>query len=33
VERMIWAWVMTLPATAVVGYGLVRLCQFTGWLP
>jgi len=33
VERMIWAWVMTLPATAAVGYGLVRLCQFTGWLP
>jgi PiT family inorganic phosphate transporter len=33
VERMVWAWVMTLPATAAVGYGLVRLCQLTGWLP
>jgi PiT family inorganic phosphate transporter len=32
VERILWAWVLTLPATAGVGYGLVRLSQLFGWL-
>jgi PiT family inorganic phosphate transporter len=29
VERMVWAWILTLPITALVAYGLVRLTQ--GW--
>lgn len=29
VERMVWAWVMTLPVTGLVGYLLTRLA--TGW--
>jgi PiT family inorganic phosphate transporter len=27
VERMVWAWILTLPVTALVAYGLVRLTQ------
>jgi PiT family inorganic phosphate transporter len=27
VERIVWAWVMTLPATAAIGYVLARLMQ------
>jgi phosphate/sulfate permease len=30
VERIIWAWVLTLPATAAVAYGLVRLFHKLG---
>ena len=30
VERIIWAWVLTLPITALLGYGLVRLVQIGG---
>jgi PiT family inorganic phosphate transporter len=33
VERILWAWILTLPATAGVGYLLVRLSQIAGWLP
>jgi PiT family inorganic phosphate transporter len=33
VERIIWAWVMTLPASAVVAYLLVKLAQVAGCLP
>jgi PiT family inorganic phosphate transporter len=32
VERIIWAWIMTLPATGGVAYGLVWLCRQFGWL-
>jgi PiT family inorganic phosphate transporter len=32
VERIIWAWVLTLPATAAVAYGLMRACQMAGWV-
>jgi PiT family inorganic phosphate transporter len=27
VERIIWAWVLTLPVTAGIAYGLVKLVQ------
>ena len=27
VERMVWAWILTLPVTALVAYGFVRLAQ------
>jgi PiT family inorganic phosphate transporter len=32
VERIVWAWILTLPATAAVGWLLVRLSQTLGWL-
>ncbi len=32
VERMVWAWVLTLPATGAMGYALVRLAQSCGWI-
>jgi PiT family inorganic phosphate transporter len=25
VERMVWAWILTLPVTALLAYGLVQL--------
>ncbi len=31
VERIIWAWVLTLPATATAAYVLMRICQGAGW--
>jgi PiT family inorganic phosphate transporter len=30
VERMVWAWVMTLPVTALVGYALLQTCRWIG---
>ena len=32
VERIIWAWILTIPATAGVSFGLVWLCGQMGWL-
>jgi PiT family inorganic phosphate transporter len=32
VERIIWAWVLTLPASAAVAYALVCLARSFGWL-
>ena len=32
VERILWAWLLTLPATAGAGYALTRLMQFAGWI-
>ncbi|NBV21327.1 MAG: inorganic phosphate transporter [Proteobacteria bacterium] len=32
VERIIWAWVLTLPATAGVAYLLMKLCQAAAWV-
>ena len=32
VERIVWAWVMTIPATAGVAFGMVWLCFKTGWV-
>ena len=32
VERVIWAWIMTLPASAGVAYLLVKLAQAAGWI-
>jgi PiT family inorganic phosphate transporter len=28
VERMVWAWILTLPITALLAYGAVRLAQW-----
>jgi PiT family inorganic phosphate transporter len=32
VERILWAWVLTIPASGLVGYALVRLAQSAGWI-
>jgi PiT family inorganic phosphate transporter len=32
VERIVWAWILTLPATAGVGYLLLRMMQLAGWV-
>jgi PiT family inorganic phosphate transporter len=32
VERILWAWVLTLPASAIVAYGLVNIARSFGWL-
>jgi PiT family inorganic phosphate transporter len=32
VERIVWAWVLTLPASALVAYALVCLARSCGWL-
>lgn len=32
VERIIWAWILTLPATAGVAFSLVWLCFKAGWV-
>jgi PiT family inorganic phosphate transporter len=32
VERIVWAWIMTLPATAGVAFGLVWLFNKVGWI-
>ena len=32
VERIVWAWVLTIPASGLVAYALVRLARFAGWL-
>lgn len=33
VERIIWAWVLTIPASGFVAYALVRLARATGLIP
>jgi PiT family inorganic phosphate transporter len=32
VERIVWAWVMTLPASGIAAYLLTRLAQAAGWI-
>jgi len=32
VKNILWAWVLTIPATALVAYGLVRLGKACGWM-
>lgn len=32
VEQILWAWVLTIPASAIVAYGLVRLGKACGWI-
>jgi PiT family inorganic phosphate transporter len=31
VRRILWAWVLTIPATALLGYFSMRLAQIAGW--
>lgn len=32
VEKMVWAWLLTIPVAGLIAYALVRLLQFTGQL-
>ena len=32
VEKMVWAWVLTIPAAGAMGYAMVRLSQACGWI-
>jgi PiT family inorganic phosphate transporter len=32
VERMVWAWVLTIPAAGAMGYVLVNLGRACGWI-
>jgi PiT family inorganic phosphate transporter len=31
VERILWAWIFTLPVTATMAYLLMRVMQMAGW--
>ena len=31
VERMVWAWVLTIPVTGLIAYSLVRVLRISGW--
>ena len=33
VERMVWAWILTIPVTATLGYTFVRFARAIHWLP
>lgn len=33
VERILWAWILTLPAAGIVAYGSVKLFRLFGWIP
>jgi phosphate/sulfate permease len=33
VERIIWAWILTLPASGIVAYVMVKLFRVCGWIP
>jgi PiT family inorganic phosphate transporter len=33
VERILWAWILTLPAAGGVAYLLVKLFRLFGWIP
>jgi PiT family inorganic phosphate transporter len=33
VERIIWAWLLTIPASGLVAYALVHMARLAGWLP
>lgn len=33
VERIIWAWILTLPAAGIVAYATVKFFRLCGWIP
>jgi PiT family inorganic phosphate transporter len=33
IERILWAWVLTLPAAGLVAFLLVETFRFFGWIP
>jgi inorganic phosphate transporter, PiT family len=32
VKNILWAWVLTIPASGAVAYGLVKLGKACGWM-
>jgi inorganic phosphate transporter, PiT family len=32
VERIIWAWILTIPVAGGIAYALVEFCRFVGWM-
>jgi PiT family inorganic phosphate transporter len=32
VERMVWSWILTLPITALMAWGLVQVLRAAGWV-
>ena len=33
VERIVWAWVLTIPASGIMAYLCVRGARALGWIP
>jgi inorganic phosphate transporter, PiT family len=33
VERILWAWVLTIPISGLIAYALVQLFRLVGWIP
>jgi len=33
VERILWAWVLTIPISGLIAYALVQLFRLIGWIP
>jgi len=33
VERMVWAWILTLPVAAGIAYAATEICRAMGWMP
>jgi PiT family inorganic phosphate transporter len=33
VERIVWAWILTIPASGLVAYLCVRAARALGWIP
>ena len=33
IERILWTWVFTIPATGLLAWSFVRLCQMLHWTP
>ena len=33
VERILWAWVLTLPASGLVAFAAVKVGRMLGWIP
>jgi PiT family inorganic phosphate transporter len=31
IERILWAWILTIPAAGGIAYGLLRLVEALGW--
>jgi PiT family inorganic phosphate transporter len=31
IERIVWAWILTIPAAAAVAYAFYELFAFAGW--
>ena len=31
IERIVWAWILTIPAAGLIAYGLLRLFELFGW--